>query len=198
MQLIEQNEARCRQLAALLPNTCIVQGDASNQELLEQEGLAESDALVTLTGLDELNMIISLYGKTQGVQQVITKLSRTENSGLLDSLPLGSVICPKELCSNTIVRYVRAMQNQTGAAVAIHTIADGQAEAIEFLVDESTRNCGRPLKDLRLRKNVLIVCISRGGKSEIPDGNSSFAQGDTLIVVTSSDTVLHQLNDIFV
>ena len=198
VQLIEQNEARCRQLAALLPNTCIVQGDASNQELLEQEGLAESDALVTLTGLDELNMIISLYGKTQGVQQVITKLSRTENSGLLDSLPLGSVICPKELCSNTIVRYVRAMQNQTGAAVAIHTLADGQAEAIEFLVDESTRNCGRPLKDLRLRKNVLIVCISRGGKSEIPDGNSSFAQGDTLIVVTSSDTVLHQLNDIFV
>ena len=81
--------------------------------------------------------------------------------------------------------------------MAIHTIADGQAEAIEFLVDESTRNCGRPLKDLRLRKNVLIVCISRGGKSEIPDGNSSFAQGDTLIVVTSSDTVLHQLNDIF-
>ncbi len=197
VQLIEQNEARCRQLAALLPNTCIVQGDASNQELLEQEGLAESDALVTLTGLDELNMIISLYGKTQGVQQVITKLSRTENSGLLDSLPLGSVICPKELCSNTIVRYVRAMQNQTGAAVAIHTIADGQAEAIEFLVDESTRNCGRPLKDLRLRKNVLIVCISRGGKSEIPDGNSSFALGDTLIVVTSSDTMLHQLNDIF-
>ncbi len=197
VQLIEQNEARCRQLAALLPNTCIVQGDASNQELLEQEGLAESDALVTLTGLDELNMIISLYGKTQGVQQVITKLSRTENSGLLDSLPLGSVICPKELCSNTIVRYVRAMQNQTGAAVAIHTIADGQAEAIEFLVDESTRNCGRHLKDLRLRKNVLIVCISRGGKSEIPDGNSSFALGDTLIVVTSSDTMLHQLNDIF-
>ncbi len=197
VQLIEQDRERCLQLADKLPGTCVIHGDASNQELLEKEGLADCDALVTMTGLDELNMIISLYGRSQGVPQVITKMSRTENTGLLDILPLGSVICPKELCSNTIVRYVRAMQNQTGAAIAVHSIADGQAEAIEFLVDDTTLYCGRPLKELQLRRNVLIVCISHGGKTEIPNGESSFVKGDTIIVVTSDDAVLHQLNDIF-
>ncbi|MDD4850774.1 MAG: Trk system potassium transporter TrkA [Gemmiger sp.] len=197
VQLIEQNYDRCVELASLLPTTCIVHGDASNQMLLESEGLSQCDALVTMTGLDELNMIISIYGKSCGVPQIITKLGRTDNSNLLDSLPLGSVICPKELCCDTIVRYVRAMQNQAGAAVAVHFIADGQAEAIEFLADDTTLHCGETLKNIRLRPNVLVVCISRGGKTEIPSGDSTFQAGDTLIVVTGKDSLVRQLNDIF-
>ena len=109
VQIIEQNYNRCLELANLLPQACIVHGDASNQVLLTSEGLESSDALVTLTGLDELNMIISLYGNACGIPQVITKVGHLENNDLLDSLSLGSVICPKDLCSNTIVRYVRAM-----------------------------------------------------------------------------------------
>ena len=197
VQLIEQNYDRCVQLAGLLPSACIVHGDASSQPLLESEGIDECDALVTLTGIDEMNMVISIFGSSRGVPQVITKLGRVESSNILDSLPLGSVICPKELCCNTIVRYVRAMQNQTGAAVAVHTIADGQAEAVEFIVDEHTLHCGEPLKKLRLRKNVLVVCITRGAKTEIPNGESTFSHGDTIIIVSSGDAVIHQLNDIF-
>jgi trk system potassium uptake protein TrkA len=134
---------------------------------------------VTLTGLDELNMVVSLYGTSCGVPQIITKLGRVENSKILDSLPIGSVVCPKELCCNTIVRYVRAMQNQVGAAVTIHSIADGQAEAVEFLLDDSAFHCGEPLKQLKLRRNVLIACITRGAKTEIPNGESFFQKGDT-------------------
>ena len=197
VQLIEQNYDRCVQLAGLLPSACIVHGDASSQPLLESEGIGECDALVTLTGIDEMNMVISIFGSSRGVPQVITKLGRVESGNILDSLPLGSVICPKELCCNTIVRYVRAMQNQTGAAVAVHTIADGQAEAVEFVVDEHTLHCGEPLKKLKLRKNVLVVCITRGAKTEIPNGESTFSQGDTLIIVSSGESVIHQLNDIF-
>lgn len=197
VRLIENNEERCVQLAQMLPQTCVVHGDASSQTTLDSEGLAECDALVTLTGLDELNMVVSLYGASRGVPQIITKLGRAENTKILDSLPLGSVICPKELCCNTIVRYVRAMRNQMGAAVTIHTIADGQAEAIEFRVDEGTLHCGEPLRQLKLRKNVLIVCITRGARTEIPNGESRFEKGDTLVVVSSSDVVLSQLNDIF-
>ena len=197
VQLIEQNYDRCVQLAGLLPSACIVHGDASSQPLLESEGIDECDALVTLTGIDEMNMVISIFGSSRGVPQVITKLGRVESGNILDSLPLGSVICPKELCCNTIVRYVRAMQNQTGAAVAVHTIADGQAEAVEFVVDEHTLHCGEPLKKLKLRKNVLVVCITRGAKTEIPNGESTFSQGDTLIIVSSGESVIHQLNDIF-
>ena len=197
VKLIERDYDRCVQLSELLPSVSIVHGDASSQMLLESEGISGCDALVTLTGLDELNMIVSLYGRSRGVPQVITKVGRAENSNLIDSLALGSVICPKELCCNTIVRYVRAMQNQEGAAIAVHFIADGKAEAIEFAVDQTTQHCGEPLKKIRLRRDILLVCITRGGKTEIPNGNSSFAAGDTVIVVTSSSAVVRQLNDIF-
>lgn len=196
--LIERDPERCVELAALLPSACIVQGDASSQAFLEREGIADCDALVTLTGLDELNMVIALYGSSYEVPQIITKLSRAEHTRILDSLPIGSVICPKELCCNTIVRYVRAMHNQAGAAVAIHTIADGQAEAIEFLVDETTLHCGEPLKRIKLCKNVLVACITRGGNTfEIPHGESHFELGDRVIIVAGGDMVIRQLNDIF-
>ena len=183
VQIIEENRERCNQLAALLPSTCITQGDASSQFLLESEGISDCDALVVMTGMDELNIIISLYGVSCGVPQVITKL--------------GSVISPKELCCNTIVRYVRAMKNQTGAALTVHTIADGQAEAMEFLVDQNTLNCGKALKSIRLKKGVLVACIIRGERREIPNGDSCFNSGDTVIIVTNSGKGIYQLNDIF-
>ena len=197
VQLIEQNYARCQELAELLPGISITHGDGTDQSLLESEGLSDTDALVSLTGLDELNMIISLYAQSRGIPQVITKLSRVENRSMIDALSLGSVICPKELCSNTIARYVRAMQNQRGAAVSVHAIADGQAEAVEFLVDEHTRNCDTPLKDIKLKAGVLLVSITRGSRTEIPGGLSTFHQGDTIVVVTSGQGTIRQLNDIF-
>ena len=181
----------------MLPDACVVYGDATDQALLESEGLSSCDALVTLTGIDELNMIISLYGNSRDLPQVITKLSHAENRNIIDSLALGSIVCPKELCCSNIVRYVRAMQNQTGAAVSLHTIADGQAEAVEFMVDSTTRNCGKPLKELKLKPNVLLASITHGSRSEIPNGNSEFHEGDSLVVVTSERGKLQQLNDIF-
>ncbi|KIR01420.1 Trk system potassium uptake protein TrkA [Lachnospiraceae bacterium TWA4] len=195
--LIEKNPQKCEQLAEMLPDTCIINGDASNLSFLEGEGLLDSDAIVNLTGLDELNIIISLYANKCGVSQVITKLGHMENSELIDNLSIGSVVSPKELCSNTIVQYVRAIYNQTGAATAIHTIADGQAEAIEFIVDSKTKHCGEPLKNLRTKQNVLIACISHGLNIEIPNGNSSFKEGDMVIIISNGNDVIYQLNDIF-
>jgi trk system potassium uptake protein TrkA len=197
VQLIECDRSRCEQLATLLPEASIVHGDATDQSLLDDEGLATCDALVNLTSLDELNMIISLYGTSVGVPQIITKLGRVENRNIIDSLGLGSIVCPKDLCCNTIVRYVRAMQNQSGAAVSVHAIADGQVEAMEFIVDENTKNCGVPLKSIKPKSNVLIASITRGSKTEIPNGDSMFHQGDTIVVVTSGRGIIHQLNDIF-
>lgn len=197
VQLIERDKDRCNNLAAILPGACIIHGDASSQFLLESEGISECDALVTMTGLDELNMVISLYGTSCGVPQVITKLGRMDSTNILSNLALGSIISPKELCCNTIVRYVRAMKNQTGAALTVHTIADGQMEAMEFAVDENTRHCGEPLKNLKLKKGVLVVCITKGPQQEIPGGDSFFERGDTLIIVTGRERGIYQLNDIF-
>ena len=197
VSLIEHNYDRCVQLASMLPDATVVHGDATNQQLLESQGLADCDALVSMTGLDELNMIISLYSTTKGVPQVITKLNRAENRSISDDLALGSVICPKELCCDDIVRYVRAMENQVGSAISVHSIAAGQAEAIEFLVDEHTQYQGVPLKEIKLRSGVLLASITRGGLTEIPNGESTFHKGNTILVVTSGRGKLRQLNDIF-
>ena len=196
-QIIESDHDRCRELCEQLPDTDILHGDITELDLLEGEGLAKTDALVTLTGRDELNMIVSLFAASRGVPQVITKLTATGNRSVVDSLALGSVICPQELVCSNIVRYVRALENQTGAAISVHTIADGQAEAMEFLVDSSTKNHGKPLKDIKLKPNVLLVSIAHGGETEIPNGSSSFDIGDTVVVVTNGREVIKQLNDIF-
>ena len=197
VRIIEADEARAKELYALLSGVEISCGDASNLELLNSEGLGNCDALVALTGYDELNMILSLYASSQGVSQVITKLSQVDNRSVIDSLSLDRVVCPKDLCCNAIVRYVRAMQNQTGAALSVHAIADGQVEAMEFRVDENTKHCGVPLKKLKRRANVLVACIIHGSQTEIPNGDSTFENGDTLVVVTSGRGVIKQINDIF-
>ena len=197
VQIIEKDYARCRELCELLPEADVIHGNIREQDLLESEAVADADALVALTGLDELNMIVSLYGTSRSVPQVITKLSHTSNRSVVGNLALGSVISPRELVCSNIVRYVRAMENQTGAAISVHAIADGQAEAMEFLVEEHTRNCGKSLKEIKLKPNVLLVSISHGADTEIPNGNSSFRKGDTVVVVTNSRENIRQLNDIF-
>ncbi len=197
VSLIERNYERCLQLAEALPNAAIIHGDATDRNLLESQGLADTDALVTMTGLDELNMIISLYGSSIGVPQVITKLGRAENRSITDTLTLGSIICPRELCCDDIIRYVRAMEKQSGSAISVHSIADGQVEAIEFHVDEDTQHCGEPLKSIQLRSDVLLASITRGSNTQIPGGDSTFNKGDAIVVVTSGRGKLRQLNDIF-
>ena len=198
VRIIEKDYNRCRELSELLPEADIIHGNVREQDLLESEGVAGTDALVALTGLDELNMIVSLYGTARNVPQVITKLSHIGNRGVIGNLSLGSVVCPRELVCSNIVRYVRAMENQTGAAVSVHTIADGQVEALEFLVDEHARNCGKPLKEFKLKPNILVVSISHGANTEIANGDSVFQKGDTVVVVDSnSREIIRQFNDIF-
>ena len=197
VQIMDNDYARCQELCALLPDCTIIRGDCSDLALLENEGLQGFDALVTMTGRDEINMIVSLYAQSAGVPQVITKLGHASNRDIIDALKLGSVVCPKDLVVNDIVRYVRAMQNQSGAAVSIHTIADGQVEAMEFLVDEHTKHCGKPLKELKPKSNVLIASITHGSRTEIPNGDSVFNRGDSVVVVTTDRGTVRQLNDVF-
>ena len=197
VRIIEKNPERCRELAELLPSADILQGDFSARNELEDGGLLISDAFLAMSGLDEMNIITALYATSRGVPQVITKLGHAGNYTLAGDLSIGSMICPRELCSNEIVRYVRAMENQTGAAISLHTIADGQVQAVEFVIEETTRNCGVALKDLKLKSNVLLATISKNGQVEIPNGASTIEPGDTVVVVTTRKDTLQSLNDIF-
>ena len=195
--MIEKDPQRCMELTEDLPEVNVICGDAGDQPLLTSEGMESADALVTLTGNDELNAIVSMYGSSCDLPLVITRLDRLDDKRIIDKLPIGTVVSPKKLFSNTVVRYVRAMNNQDGAAITIHTIADGNTEALEFRIDRSALHLGEPLKDIRLKKNVLIACITRKGKIEIPRGGSSFEDGDSVIVVSSGNNVIRQFNDIF-
>ena len=197
VKIVEPGLSRCQELSALLPDVDVICGDVSDQDTLDSEGLAGCDAFVSCTGSDELNMIVSLYARSRGVPQVITQLSRVDNRSIIDSLCLGSVICPKDLCASNIARYVRAIHNQTGAALSVHAIADGQVEAMEFRVDETTRHCGEPLKQIKLKPNVLLVSITHNAAPEIVNGESAFLPGDIVLVVTNGREVLYQMNDIF-
>lgn len=197
VRIIEKDMERCRELAAKLPNATIVHGDASSQNVLESEGISETDALITLTGMDELNLVISFFGNVCKVPKIVTKLNHLNNNYVLDNLEVGSIVSPKEIATDNIVRYVRAMSNLSGAAVTVHSIAEGKAEAIEFRVDSETRHIGKPLKDIALRQGVLICCITHEMETEIPAGDSSFSLGDTVIVVVSAGTMIMKLNDIF-
>ena len=200
VKIIENNPQRSEQLAQMLPEAAIICADGANQEILEAEGLNETDALVTLTGIDEQNIITSMVGNAKGVPHIVTKVNRIMTTGMVETLPMGSVVSPKELCSANIVQYVRAMQHQTGAAVTLHRIADGRAEALEFIVNKQSKYIGEPLKNLRLRlkKNILISCITHHGNTVIPDGESYYQLGDTVIIVTTREQPVLQFNDIFV
>ena len=198
VKIVEHNEERCKSIKTSLPDAEVILGDVGDTEMLESEGLRNFDTLVTLTGEDELNMIVSLYAANAVVPQVITKMSHAGHRNIIDSLNLGSVVCPKDLVVSNIVRYVRAMQNQTGAALSVHAIADGQVEAMEFVVDKNTKHSGIPLKNLKPKPNVLVASITHGAVTEIPNGDSMFRIGDNVVVVvTRSETAVRQLNDCF-
>ena len=139
-----------------------------------------------------------MFAHDLGVHQVVTKVGRTESLSVVDRLGVGAAINPQELIGSSVVRFVRSVKNQSGAALTVHSIASGMAEASEFLVDSTTQNRGKPLRDIRTKDNVLIACISRHGSLTIPNGDSSFEEGDTLLVVTASNMVIERLNDIFV
>ena len=198
VKIIEQNPSRARFLAENLPGAAVVLGDGSSQSFLESEGLGEADALVSLTGIDEENIVLSMYAHSQGVPKVVTKVNRLEYNRMFEALDIGSIVSPKDLCSALIARYVRGMQNKTGKILALHLIAEGNAAAMEFRVDERTHHRGVPLKDVPLRRGVLISCISRGADTIIPDGTSSFEVGDTVVAVSTLDAPVMQLNDLFV
>ena len=197
VKVIEKEEEACRQLAARLPKATVIHGEGSSQQLLDSEGLASSDALITLTGIDEENLVISMYATRLGLPKVITRVERMENYDMFSDMGAGSIISPKDLCSSEIVRYARAMQNKTGSMRALHRIADNQAEALEFLVTPDVRYQGVPLKDVPIRKNALIACITNEGHTFIPSGDNYFELDNRVVAVVTGDMAVRDLNDIF-
>ena len=197
VKIVEIQKDRCRFISERLPHTTVICGDGTDQELLESERMTASDAFVALTDRDEDNLILSLYAMQKGVQKVVTKSNRQNYAGIAQTIGLDSVISPKLITAAQILQVVRGMQNSQGSVMnTLYRIADGSAEAMEFTASANTRHLGVPLKDLQLRKGILIAVLARGGDIIIPEGSSSIREGDSVILI-SRDLRILDLNDIY-
>lgn len=186
VKIIEKNPERCTQLSDWLDGATIVEGDGTNQQLLIEEGIEKADAVISMTDFDEENILISLYVGSVSTAKVITKINRVAFDNIIENMKLGSVIHPKFLTAEYIIRYVRAMENSLGSNIeTLYSILGGYAEALEFRVRESSNITGVPLMKLKLKSDLQIACINRRGKIIIPTGNDTVEIGDTVIVVTT-------------
>lgn len=186
VKIIEINEERCEELSDLLPKAVIINADAADQEVLLEEGIKNCESFITLTGMDEENLILSLFAQNCSKAKVITKVNRIAFDELIRTMQLGTLLNPRTITAEYIVRYVRAMQNSIGSNImALTYIIKGKVEALEFLIQKGSPVIGLPLAALKLKKKVLIACINHGGEIEVPNGLSQIAEGDTVVVVTS-------------
>ena len=196
VKIIENDFNRCEELSILLPEAIIINGDATDQTLLREEGIETTQSFVPLTGIDEENIMLTLYAKQVSNAKVITKIIRITFTNVINSLDLGSVIYPKYITSEAIIAYVRAKKASMHSNIeTLYHMYDSRVEAIEFFVSEKSAVTDVPLKDLTLKDNLLLCFINRNGRIIIPSGNDSIQKNDTVMIITKH-TGFNQIQDI--
>ena len=186
VKIIEISRERCEELSILLPKAVIINGDGTSEELLREEGIERAEAVVALTGIDEENILLTLFARRVSQAKTITKINRITFQDVINNLDLGSVIYPKYITAEAIIRYVRAMRESMDSNIeTLYHMFDHRAEAVEFRVDAPSGVTDIPLKDLRLKDSLLVCAIYREGRVRIPNGQDSIQVGDTIMVVTT-------------
>lgn len=185
--IIDKDEKRCEMLAEQLPNASIINGFASEDNLLVEEGLGEADCFVSLTGADEENLILGMYAKKVSKAKVITKVDHINYEGVVNSLDAGVIVSPKKITASNIVSYVRGLKNADGNEIeTMHRILGNKAEALSFIIKEKSKVVGVQFEKLHLKKNLLICSIIRGNDIIVPTGKTSMEIGDIVLVVTTN------------
>ncbi|MCI5939599.1 MAG: Trk system potassium transporter TrkA [Bacilli bacterium] len=199
VKIVEKDYKRCLELSELLSDATIIHGDGSDQILLQEEGINETDAVVCLTDLDEENIIVSMYASKQNVHKIITKVNKSTLFNLFETIDMASIVAPKEITASRIVSYVRATSNLRGSnVITLYKLVNNQVEALEFIAKDNKKIVNIALKDLKLKSKILIACIIRDGEVIIPSGNDMIMNNDSVIVVTTADKCLTELSDILV
>jgi len=192
--VIEIDPARAEAFNQSAPDVLVLNADGTNRDVLDEEGLDEADAFISLTGTDEVNILMGMYAQREGVPKVVTKISKNSMLDLIDSDQVGSIVCPRDIVANRVISYVRAAESAGSSNVeTVYRISERSAEALEFIVKEKHDDLtGIPLKDLRFKEGILICCILRGRSVIIPRGNDTIEEGDHVII----STTLKQLTDL--
>ncbi len=187
VKIVEKKLDRCEMLSEALPEAVLIHGDGSQQELLLEEGLRSLDAFVALTGMDEENILISIYASGQNVPQVISKINRREMADMAEKLGLDTIVSTKSVTSDIVLRYTRALENSRGSSIeTLYTLMDSKAEAVEFKIGSDSPVTDKPIKELKIKQGILIAGIIRPGKKAvIPTGDDIIHEGDRVIVLAA-------------
>ena len=187
VKIIEKEKENCESLSVKLPKAIIINGDGTDQDILKEEGIETVQSFIPLTGIDEENIMLTLYAKQVSKAKVVTKINRVNYKQVINNLDLGSLVYPKYITSEAIIAYVRAKKNSMGSNIeTLYHMFDSRVEAIEFIVEENSKVSGVPIKDLKLKKDVLISFINHNGHIIIPTGNDEIEDGDTVMIVTKN------------
>lgn len=187
VKIVEIDHEKCEHLSELLPHTLIINGNATDRQLLLEEGIADADAFVSLTNMDEENLVLSLFANKVSNAKIITKVDKVSFEEVVDELPIGTIACPKNITAKSILQYVRALQNSFGSNVeTLYRMLDDKVEALEFAIKQDSKVTNTPLMELNLKKNLLVCAIVRNGKVITPSGKDVILNGDTVIIVTTN------------
>lgn len=196
VKIIEQDADRCQKLSEQLPKAAIIHGNGMHQELLLEEGIESCDAFVSLTGLDEENILTAIFASMQSVPKVIAKVNKDELASMASKIGVDCIVSPKDITSAILVKYARALENSRGSSVeTLYKLMDGRVEALEFVVKTESKLTGVPLKNLQTKNGILFGGIMRGKKTIIPSGDDMVLVGDRVIIIAANER-LNDLTDI--
>lgn len=198
VKLIESDEKLCDEICdELSPNVTLISGDGTNQSLLMEEGLKSTDAFLTLTGKDELNILMSFYARSQNVPKLVTKVNVDEYASLAEQLGLNCIMTPRKIVADSIVKYARALESSLDSQIeTLYSLMNGKAEAAEFKVLGDFKYLNQPIKQLKIKKDYIVAGIIRKRKPIIPSGDDVFMPDDHVIVIAAGQN-LRSLSDIF-
>lgn len=196
VKIIEKDKNRCQVLAEKLPYVTIIHGDGSDDELLNEEGIENTDAVLALTGLDEENIVLSLSAKNLYHKKTIAKVTRMNYTGLSNVLKVDSIVAPKKIVASQIIRYVRAKMNKDhdSAVKTLYKIVDGEVEAVEFKVTEHFKFLHKTINEMKIKEHVLVAAIIRKNEVIVPKGNTAMELNDYVIIVSRGE-IMKSLND---
>lgn len=184
VKIIEINTEKCYELSDVLPGALIINSDGTEEQVLLSENARNMDAFVAITGIDEQNLMSSLIAKKMGVKKIITKISRSNYINIVRELGIDSIISPKLITTNQILKYARGK-----ALESLLKIAEGSVEILEFIVDANSSFANKQIKNIEIVKDTLIATIVRKNEVVIPHGNDVIKNGDRIIVITKQKNI---------
>ena len=179
VKIIEQNRSRCEYLSSQLDRALVINGNAADQNLLNNECMKDMDAFIALTDSDETNILLSILAQQTDVKNVVMKISHDNFHMVADTLTDTMTVNPIDMTASEILRFINK-----GDSVLFTKMIQGQAEFLEVLAEEGMPVTEKPLAETEIPEGVLIASLTRDNEVIIPSGETRIRPGDKVIVFT--------------